>query len=235
MIMPMHFDMTYVYLVLPALAFALIAGAMVKSTFAKYSRQMSSRRITGAEAAERILRANGLYNVRIERVSGSLTDHYDPKSNTIRLSQSVYSETSTAAIGVAAHEAGHAIQYAENYAPIKVRAAIVPATQVGSKLAIPLILIGIILAGMSETFIGFAYAGLLCFTLSVFFQLVTLPVEFNASRRAMAAIEKSAILSGDELTGARRVLSAAAMTYVAALAVSLAQLLRFMAMLGRRR
>ena len=231
----MYFDWTYVAYVMPAVIFAMIAQAMVKSRFNKYSKQYSSAHISGAQAAERILYANGLSNVRIERIDGNLTDHYDPRDNVIRLSSSVYDDTSTAAIGVAAHEVGHAIQYATGYKPIKLRAAIIPACSIGSKLAVPLIIIGLLLSSFSDALLGVSYAGLAFFALATVFQLVTLPVEFNASRRAMASIESQSMLTGDELVGARKVLSAAAMTYVAALAVSLMQLLRFAALVGRRK
>ena len=225
------FDWTYIYIVLPCLLLAMLASAKVNSTFKHYSKQNSTRGITGHEAAMRVLRANGITNVSIERVSGNLTDHYDPKANVIRLSTPVYDSTSTAAIGVACHEAGHAIQYAENYAPIKLRAAIIPATNIGSRLALPLILLGV-LFGSSYTLI---YLGIGMFALSLVFQLITLPVEFNASQRAMRAIEDSEILSDQELKGARKTLTAAAMTYVAAVAVSAAQLLRLILLFGGRR
>ena len=229
------FDMFYVILVLPCVIFSIWASARVNSTFKKYSSQFSRRRITGAEAAQRVLNANGLRDVRIERVGGNLTDHYDPRSNVIRLSDSVYGSTSTAAIGVACHEAGHAVQYAQNYAPIKLRAAIIPITNIGSKLAMPLILIGLLLTVMESASYFFVYAGIACFGLSLVFQLVTLPVEFNASRRAMEAIADSDILTSEEQVGARKTLSAAAMTYVAATAVALAQLLRLLLIFGGRR
>lgn len=229
------FDMTYVVLVLPCLILAMIASSRVKSTFKKYSEQISQRRITGAEAAQRVLNANGVRNVRIERVPGELTDHYDPKANVIRLSTAVYDNPSTAAIGVACHEAGHAVQYAQSYAPIKLRAAIIPVTNFGSKLAMPLILLGIILNFLGEISYTFIYLGIACFGLSLVFQLITLPVEFNASRRALVAIEENEILTQEELKGARKTLSAAAMTYVAATAVALAQLLRLIMLFGRRR
>lgn len=225
------FDWTYVYIVLPCLLLAMIASAKVNSTFKRYSKQISARGITGREAAMRVLQANGVTNVSIERVAGNLTDHYDPKSNVIRLSASVYDSASTAAIGVACHEAGHAVQYAENYAPIKLRAAIIPVTNIGSKLALPLILLGV-LFGSSYTLI---YLGIGMFALSLVFQLVTLPVEFNASRRAIEAIENTEILTDNELKGARKTLTAAAMTYVAAVAVSAAQLLRLILLFGGRR
>ena len=231
------FDTTYLLLVLPCILLAAWASSNVNSTFKKYASQMSLRRITGADAARRVLSANGVSNVRIERVSGNLTDHYDPKTNVIRLSDSVYDSCSTAAIGVAAHEAGHAVQYAQHYAPIKLRAAIIPITNIGSKLAMPLILLGLLLSFGETVSYTFVYLGIACFSLSLVFQLVTLPVEFNASRRAMQAIADGGLLTEEEQRGARKTLSAAAMTYVAATAVSLAQLLRLILLFGggRRR
>ena len=231
----MYFDWTYIVLVLPCVLFSLIASNSVNSTFKKYSQQYSRRGITGAQAAERVLRANGVHGVQITRVSGSLTDHFDPKSNVIRLSDSVFGSTSTAAIGVACHEAGHAVQYAQSYAPIKLRAAIIPVTNLGSKLAMPLILIGLLLSAFESVSYGFVYLGIACFGLSLVFQLITLPVEFNASRRAIRAIEDSEILTAEEQKGAKKTLTAAAMTYVAATAVALAQLLRLLVLFGRRR
>lgn len=231
----MYFDWTYVVLVLPCIIFSLIASSSVNSTFKKYSQQFSRRGITGAQAAERVLRANGVNGVTIARVSGNLTDHFDPKTNVIRLSDSVYGSTSTAAIGVACHEAGHAVQYAQNYAPIQLRAAIIPVTNLGSKLAMPLILIGLLLSAFESVSYGFVYLGIACFGLSLVFQLITLPVEFNASRRAMRAIEDGELLTDEEQRGARKTLTAAAMTYVAATAVALAQLLRLLVIFGRRR
>ena len=230
----MYIDMSYIILVLPAVIFALWASSHVNSTFSKYSQQYNSRHLTGAQAARFVLDRNGCRNVRIERISGNLTDHYDPKTNVIRLSDSVYDSTSTAAVGVACHEAGHAIQYAENYAPIKLRAAIIPVTNIGSKLAVPLIILGFVLCAMEPAWIGVSYLGVACFGLSTVFQLLTLPTEFNASSRAIAAIEGSNLLVADELTGAKKVLKAAALTYVAALAVSLMQLLRLLIMVNRR-
>lgn len=230
-----HFDWTYVVLVLPCLLLSLWASANVNSTFKKYSHQYSQRRLTGAEAAQRVLRANGVSGVRIERVNGNLTDHYDPRTNVIRLSDGVYSSTSTAAIGVACHEAGHAVQYATAYAPIKLRAAVIPITNFGSKLAMPLILLGLLFSMFSTYSDLLIYLGIACFGLSLVFQLVTLPVEFNASRRAMAAISEGGLLTQEEQAGARKTLTAAALTYVAATAVSLAQLLRLVAIFGNRR
>ena len=230
----MYFDWTYVVLVLPCILLSLLASSSVNSTFNKYSKQFSRRGITGAQAAERVLRANGVSGVQITRVSGNLTDHFDPTANVIRLSDSVYGSTSTAAIGVACHEAGHAVQYATQYAPIKLRAAIIPVTNIGSKLAMPLILVGLLLSAFENMSYGFVYLGIACFGLSLVFQLITLPVEFNASRRAMRAIEDGELLTEEEQLGARKTLTAAAMTYVAATAVALAQLLRLLIIFGRR-
>ena len=229
------FDWTYLVIVLPCILLSMWASSSVNSTFNKYAKVNSIRHLTGAEAAQRVLSANGVRGVRIERVSGNLTDHYDPKTNVIRLSDSVHSSTSVAAIGVACHEAGHAVQYAENYGPIKLRAAIIPATNIGSKLAMPLILAGILLSFLGSFSYGLVYLGIACFSLSLVFQLVTLPVEFNASRRAIAAIEDSGILTQEEQRGAKKTLKAAAMTYVAATAVALAQLLRLIILFGGRR
>ena len=229
------FDWTYVVLVLPCLLLSLWASANVNSTFKKYSSQFSRRHLTGAEAAPRVLFAHGVRDVRIERVSGNLTDHYDPRANVIRLSDEVYGSTSTAAIGVACHEAGHAVQYAQEYAPIKLRAAIIAVTNFGSQLAMPLILLGLVLSAFGSMSDFLIYLGIACFGLSLVFQLVTLPVEFNASRRALAAIEDGQLLTDEELTGARKTLRAAALTYVAATAVALSQLLRLLTLFGGRR
>ena len=222
----MFIDYSYVVYVLPAVLFAMWASSHVNSTFRRYSTQYSMRNMTGYDAARRVLDANGLYSVRIERVSGSLTDHYDPRNNVIRLSDSVYHQTSTAAIGVAAHEAGHAI--------IRLRNAIIPVTNLGSKLAMPLILIGLLFAGSGSSMGTLAYVGVACFGLSTLFQLFTLPTEFDASRRAIRAIETCGILTSDEIYGSKKVLTAAALTYVAALAVSLMQLFRLLTIVNRR-
>ncbi len=229
------FDWTYIVIVLPCILLSLWASASVKNTFKRYSKQMSSRHITGAEAARRVLSANGVYGVQIQHVAGDLTDHYDPKANVIRLSDSVYNSSSTAAIGVACHEAGHAVQYAESYFPIKLRAAIIPITNIGSKLAMPLILLGVVLSFLGNFSYTLVYLGILCFALTLVFQLVTLPVEFNASRRALAAIDEAELLTEDERSGAKKTLKAAAMTYVAATAVAFAQLLRLLMLFGKRR
>lgn len=218
-------DATYIFLVLPAVIFALWAQFNVKSTFSKYSKIASRSGMTGFDSARRILDANGLGDVRIAHVSGDLTDHYNPTDNTIYLSDSVYGSNSAAAIGVAAHEAGHAVQHATGYTPIKIRSAIIPITNIGSNLAMPLIILGIVLS-----FPTLAYIGVAAFGLSTLFQLVTLPVEFDASGRALKALEGS--LDGDDLASARKVLRAAALTYVAALAVSLVNLLRLLIMVA---
>ena len=229
------FDWTYIVLVLPCLILSLWASASVKSTFRRFAKQYSQRGITGADAAMRVLRNNGVTNVRIERIFGDLTDHFDPKTNVIRLSDGVYGNTSTAAIGVACHEAGHAVQYATHYAPIKLRAAIIPLTNFGSKLAMPLILLGIVLSFLGNFSVMLVYLGIACFALSLVFQLVTLPVEFNASRRAIRAIKEAEILTSSEIRGAQKTLKAAAMTYLAATSVSFAQLLRLIILFGGRR
>lgn len=218
-------DATYIFLVLPAVIFALWAQFNVKSTFSKYSRIASRSGMTGFDSARRILDANGLRDVRIAHVAGDLTDHYNPTDNTIYLSDSVYASNSAAAIGVAAHEAGHAVQHATGYTPIKIRSAIIPVTNIGSNLAMPLIILGIVLS-----FPTLAYIGVAAFGLSTLFQLVTLPVEFDASGRALKALEGT--LDGDDLSSARKVLRAAALTYVAALAVSLVNLLRLLIMVA---
>ncbi len=231
----MYFDWTYLVIVLPCVLLSLWASSNVNSTFKKYANQISTRRITGAQAAQQVLSANGVSGVRIERVSGNLTDHFDPKTNVIRLSDSVHDATSTAAIGVACHEAGHAVQYAKSYAPIKLRAAIVPVTNIASRLAMPLILLGLVLTYLEKFSFTLVYLGIACFGVAVVFQLITLPVEFNASRRAMQAIENTALLTDEEQKGARKTLTAAALTYVAATAVALSQLLRLLIIFGRRR
>lgn len=228
------FDWTYLLIVLPCLLISMWANARVNNTFKRYSGQISSRRITGADAAQRVLRANGVYNVRIERITGNLTDHFDPKTNVIRLSDAVYDSCSTAAIGVACHEAGHAVQYAVGYSPMKLRAAIIPITNFGSKIAMPLILIGILFSTLGTLSTALIYLGIACFSLSLVFQLITLPVEFNASRRALEAIDHTQLLTEEERNGAKKTLSAAAMTYVAAVAVSFAQILRLILLFGNR-
>jgi len=223
-------DWTYI-LVLIGAVLSLIASAKVNSTFNKYSRVRSMSGMTGAEAAQRILNQNGIYDVAVEHVRGNLTDHYDPKNKILRLSDATYSSNSVAAIGVAAHECGHALQHNDEYLPLKIRSAIVPAANIGSRLGIPIILLGVILG--SNYFL--IELGIWVFSLAVLFQIVTLPVEFNASSRAMAMMERYGILSGDELRSTRKVLSAAAMTYVAAAASSILQLLRLVLLFGGNR
>lgn len=223
------FDYTWYLLVLPAFLLALWAQFRVQSTYAKYSRVRSVRGRTAAEVARQILDDHGLGYVQVDRVGGKLTDNYDPRTNIVHLSQEVYDSSSIAAIGVAAHECGHAVQHAEEYGPLKLRSAIIPITNIGSSLSIPLFLIGLLF-----NFSILMNIGILLFGLVALFQLITLPVEFNASRRALSTIGERGLLTDDETRGAKKVLSAAALTYVAALASSLAQLLRLV-LISRRR
>ena len=225
----MFWDRT-IFILIPAIIFSLIAQGMVKSTFSKFSKVSNSRGLTGFDAARAILDRNGLSHIRIERVGGELTDHYDPRANVIRLSDSVYGSTSVAAVGVAAHEAGHAVQYAVGYSPIKLRNSIIPITQFGSSLSTPLVILGIV---FSWDFL--ITAGILLFCGVVLFQAVTLPVEFNASRRAITTLRDDAFLDDDELRGAKKVLTAAAMTYVAAMVSALLSLVRLLVLSKRRR
>ena len=212
----------YCILLIPVMLLSLWAQAQVSGNFKRYSAVTNRRRLTGAQAAEAVLRSHGVYDVAIRRVRGNLTDHYNPRDNTIYLSDSVYGSPTIAAVGVAAHEAGHAVQYAVGYAPIRLRQAIVPLTQFGSKFSFILLLIGMLLYSQSLFFIG-----IVLFSLTTIFQLVTLPVEFNASARAIETIESQHLLEGDEVSGAKKVLRAAALTYVAALLMSALQLLRY--------
>lgn len=224
----------YVLVILAALL-SIIAQAKVNSTYKKYSSKLTGRNLTAEQAARSILDANGLTNVRIESVSGRLTDHYDPRANVIRLSDSVRTSTSVAAVGVAAHEAGHAVQHAVGYVPIKVRNAIVPVANIGSVAGPYLIMIGLLLSGMGLVSDVFVNAGIWFFSAAVLFQIVTLPVEFNASNRAIKILSEGMYLESDEVPAVRKVLGAAAMTYVAAAAVSVANLLRFIMIAGGRR
>ena len=224
-----RYDIYYFILVIPAVIFSMWAQSKVNSTYNEYSRHTTYSRMTGFEAARRILDANGLRHVHIERVAGNLTDHYDPKANVIRLSDGVYSSPSIAAVGVAAHEAGHAVQYAMGYTPIRLRGAVLPVCQIGSTISWPMILIGFFMN--SQPLINI---GLILFGSVALFQFVTLPVELNASNRAVDALAISGSFTDDELYGVEKVLKAAAMTYVAALAVSLAQLLRLVLLFGNR-
>ena len=212
----------YVILLIPVFLLSLWAQFQVSGRFKRYSAVTNRRRLTGAQAADAVLRAHGVYNVPIRPCRGNLTDHYDPRDNTVYLSESVYNAPTVAAVGVAAHEAGHAVQYAVGYGPVRLRSAIIPATQIGSKFSFILLMIGMVLYSQALFFVG-----ILLFSLTTFFQLVTLPVEFNASARALETIEGQGMLDGDEFQGARKVLWAAAMTYVAALLMSMLQLLRF--------
>ena len=230
--MPYFFgiDITYIIFIIPALLFGIWAQISVQSAFSKYSRVPSARGYTGAEVAKLLLEQNGIYDVTIRHISGSLTDNFNPREKTLNLSDDVYNSTSVAAIGVAAHETGHAIQHAVGYRPIKWREAIIPVTQLGSWAYFPIILLGIVFS--SQTLVN---VGILLFATIALFQLVTLPVEFNASNRAIATLENNGILYGNEITGAMAVLRAAALTYVAALVSSLAQLLRLLVIFGGKR
>ena len=231
---PMYYrmDPTYV-LVLIGIVLSLLASARVKSTFAKYERIRNSAGLTGRDAAERILRGAGIYDVRIERVSGSLTDHYDPRNKVLRLSDSTYHSTSVSAVGVAAHECGHAIQHAVNYAPIRWRGALVPVANFGSTIAWPLIMIGLFITGDSSSLL--INLGIIAFSFAVLFHLVTLPVEFNASNRAIQILGGNGMMSKEEVGAVKKVLGAAALTYVASAATAILQLLRILILTGGRR
>lgn len=224
-----YFDYYYLVLVVPAMILALVAQGAVKGSYSKYSKVRNYKGITGAQAARMVLDSKGLTNVRIEPVAGTMTDHFDPRTNVIRLSEGVYNTASVAAVGIAAHEAGHAIQHAENYFPNKVRSALVPVVNFGSNFSIWLIIAGLLL---QPSFTWIAVIGIVLFATSTLFSLVTLPVEFNASARALKILDSEKIVVGDELGGAKKVLRSAAMTYVAALAVSVAQLLRLILIVG---
>ena len=218
----------YFLLLLPVLALSLWAQFQVSGSFRRYSA-VNNRRLTGAQAAEAVLRAHGVRDVPVRMTRGNLTDHYDPRDNTIYLSESVYSAPTIAAVGVAAHEAGHAVQYAQGYGPVRLRSAIIPATQIGSSFSFILLLAGMFLYSQTLFLVG-----IVLFSFTTLFQLVTLPVEFNASARAIETIQGQALLDQDEVDGAKKVLRAAALTYVAALLMSLLQLLRFVLIfLGR--
>lgn len=224
-----YYDPTYI-LVLIGVVISLLASAKVKSTFAKYSRIRSRNGMTGAQAAERVLNSAGIRDVRIERISGNLTDHYDPRTKTLRLSESVFGSTSVAAIGVAAHECGHAIQDQKEYMPLRIRGALVPAANFGSMLSWPLIIAGLVFGALDFLI----PIGILFFCLAVLFQLVTLPVEFNASARALRILDGTGILYQEETKEAKKVLSAAALTYVASAAAAILQLLRLLILFGGR-
>ena len=225
-----YFDPYYWIILMPAFLIALLAQLNVSSTFNRYSRVASRRGLTGAQAAEEVLRAHGVYGVRVTRVSGKLTDHYDPRTNTIRLSDAGGAIDSIASVGVAAHEAGHAVQYAQEYGPIKVRGAIIPVCNFSSQISILLIILGFVMYSRPLFAVG-----VVLFAVATVFQVVTLPVEFDASRRAIRSLRETHLLDAQELQGAKKVLGAAAMTYVAALLVSIAQLLRYVLAFNSRR
>lgn len=227
-----YYDWTYI-LVLIGVLICLAASARVKQVFAKYSRVQSRLRLTGKEAAEEILRRNGIYDVQVIHIPGNLTDHYNPGNKTLGLSDSVYQSSSVAAVGVAAHECGHAVQHARGYAPLAIRGALVPVANFGSALAWPLILIGLLITG--ETSVFLINLGILLFSAAVLFQLITLPVEFNASRRAVDVLGASGMLYPDELSSVKKVLGVAALTYVAGAASAILQLLRLLILTGGRR
>ena len=227
-----YYDPTYV-MVLIGVVICMLASANVNRTFQKYSRIRSHSGMTGREAAERLLHANGIYDVTVQRVAGNLTDHYDPRNKTLNLSDSTYASTSVAAIGVAAHECGHAVQHANGYAPLKIRGSVVPVANFGSTLAWPLILIGFLIQGNASVLL--INLGILLFSAAVLFQIVTLPVEFNASSRALKALETNGILYTEEVADTRKVLRAAALTYVASAASAILQLLRLILISGGRR
>lgn len=227
----LYYDWTYLVFMLPCFIISLICSARVKSTFSKYSQIQNSRRLSGAQAAHRLLSAKSVTGVRIEAVSGSLTDHFDPRSNVIRLSEPVYGQTTVAAVGVACHEAGHACQHAEGYIPNKIRSAIVPVANFGSKLSWIFLLVGMLLPKQYNFVITI---GIVLFSASVLFTLITLPVEFNASSRALKIIKETGMLNEEEYDGAKKVLSAAAMTYVASAASAVAQLLRLLLIANSR-
>lgn len=232
----MFLSMRYITILLPAIILALYAQAKVNSTFQKYARVRNMRGYTGADVARELLKLSGIYDVRVEQVAGNLTDHYDPRSKVLRLSESVYNSNSISAVGVAAHETGHAIQDATGYAFLRLRSAMVPVTQIGSNLAMPMIFIGVLLGGFTQYSFGYTLVqiGIVFFAIAVLFSLVTLPVEFNASNRAIAMLESNGFLESQEVGSARKVLNAAALTYVAAAAVAIANLLRLLAIFGRR-
>ena len=229
---PMYFDPTYMLVILGVII-CMMASAKMNSTFNKYSRVRNHSGMTGREAAEEILRRAGIYDVRVEYISGNLTDHYDPRSKVLRLSDATYNSTSVAAMGVAAHECGHAVQHETGYVPLKIRGALVPIANFGSTIAWPLIIIGLFFNSRSSAL--FLNLGILAFSLAVLFQIVTLPVEFNASNRAIRVLGSSGMLYEDEVKATRKVLTAAALTYVAGAASAILQLLRIILLTGNRR
>ncbi len=226
-----YYDWSYILFMLPFFILSLVVQISMKSTFSKYSAIRNSRNLTGAQAAERVLMQNGVTGVRIEPIQGSFTDHFDPRTNVIRLSEPVYNAATIAAVGVACHEAGHAVQHAQNYLPNRIRSAILPAANIGSKFSWILIVLGLVTSALQPLL----YIGIILFSAAVLFTVATLPVEFNASSRALRCIRETGMLSDNEYTGAKRTLQAAAMTYVASAATSVAQLLRLILIANRRR
>lgn len=232
----MFYSFQYIYILIPAIILALYAQSKVNSTFNKYSKVRSMSGITGAQAAQELMHRAGIHDVRIERVAGNLTDHYDPAHKVLRLSDSVYSSTSLAAIGVAAHETGHALQHNVGYAPLSLRSAMVPLTNISSRLSMPIILIGVLFGSSRGSDFGYMFIqfGIILFSMAVLFSIITLPVEFNASRRAVDMLGDYGLLSSDEIKPVRKVLNAAALTYVAAAISAIASLLRLVLIFGRR-
>ena len=230
-LMGYYFDPTWILVIIGAVL-SMAASAKVNSTYSKYAKVRSMTGMTGEDAAKRLLNSQGIYDVTVRPVKGQLTDHYDPRTKTVNLSESVFHSTSVAAIGVAAHECGHAMQDNVGYVPLKLRGAIVPVANIGSQAAFPLIIIGVLIGGMGSPLVNI---GLILFSLAVIFQLITLPVELNASRRAITLLDQVGILGGQEVNQTRKVLGAAALTYVAALAASVLQLLRLVILFGGRR
>lgn len=226
-----YYDWSYILFMLPFFILSLVVQISMKSTFSKYSAIRNSRNLTGAQAAERVLMQNGVTGVRIEPIQGNFTDHFDPRTNVIRLSEPVYNAATIAAVGVACHEAGHAVQHAQNYLPNRIRSAILPAANIGSKFSWILIVLGLVTSALQPLL----YIGIILFSAAVLFTVATLPVEFNASSRALSCIKETGMLSDNEYTGAKRTLQAAAMTYVASAATSVAQLLRLILIANRRR
>lgn len=227
-----YFDPTYIFIIIGVLICS-VASVRVKSTFSKFSGMRNHLGLTGAQAAERVLHGAGIYDVRIERTSGHLTDHYDPRNKVLRLSDSTYGQCSVAAVGVAAHECGHAIQHAKGYAPLQFRSVLVPIANFGSAISWPLIVLGLFISGKSS--ILFINIGILAFSLAVLFQLVTLPVEYNASGRAVRILAETGMMQGEEIVAAKKVLNAAALTYVASAASAILQLVRILVLTGGRR
>ena len=234
-----YYDWTYILFMIPCVIITLFAQVKVQSAYTKYSKVANTRGMTGAQAAQYVLSSNGVTNVRIEPVSGKMTDHFDPRTNVIRLSEGVYNQSTIAAVGIACHEAGHAVQHAEGYTPNKIRSVLVPVANIGSKLSWLLITIGLIIPAFSAVSYNvgqiFLILGIAFFACAVLFTIVTLPVEFNASSRALKVIREGNLLAGNEYNGAKSILQAAAMTYVAALATSVAQILRLILLYGGRR